>query len=255
MTHELNLLLPEMETMWQQTLGWQPTTEQQQKFQRLYQGILQGNQQQNLTRITEPMDFWEKHLWDSLRAIAPLLSSENPPEMAALAIPVHSVIDIGTGAGFPGVPVAIALPNTRVTLMDSTRKKIAFLNTLITDLEIQNAKTYTGRAEEVGHFPNHREAYDLALLRAVGSPSVCAEYALPFVKKGGFAILYRGHWSEEETEALKNAAAKLGGAIASVAAFTTPITNSVRHCIYLQKIARTPAEFPRTVGLPTQQPL
>jgi 16S rRNA (guanine527-N7)-methyltransferase len=223
-------LLPEMTDLWQQTLNWQPSGEQQCKFQRLYELILAGNRQLNVTRITNPLEFWEKHLWDSLRGIAPLLQSS-----AANQLSSRRVIDIGTGAGFPGIPVAIALADVTVTLLDSTRKKITFLNTLLAQLGIQNATTVTGRAEELGQLPQHRQTYDIALVRAVGSASVCAEYALPLLKIGGLAILYRGQWTDGDTVTLKSAVDKLGGVISSIEGFKTPLSQSVRHCVYLQK--------------------
>ena len=204
-------LLPEMTDLWQH-MNWQPSAAQQLQFQRLYELILEGNRQLNLTRITDPLEFWEKHLWDSLRGIAPLLSSiEALPNSASLR-----AIDIGTGAGFPGIPVAIALNHWTVTLLDSTRKKITFLQTLLTQLSIQNAHTVIGRAEEVGQMPQYRQTYDLALVRAVGSASVCAEYTLPLLKIGGLAVLYRGHWTSEEQQALPSAVEQLGGIVQSV---------------------------------------
>lgn len=268
-----NPMLPEMTELWQQTLNWQPDAFHLRQFQRLYELICQGNQQLNLTRITEATEFWEKHLWDSLRGIAPLLGNaieplsggaeenflqltpQSPVTSHQSPIPNPQVIDIGTGAGFPGIPIAIIQPNWNVKLLDSTRKKIAFLETLLTELGIQNATTLTGRAEELGQQPQHREFYDIALLRALGSASVCAEYALPLLKIGGLAILYRGQWTDEETEALRSPVTQLGGKIESIEGFTTPISNSIRHCIYLRKVAPTPRQFPRPTGVPTQKPL
>ena len=145
------------------------------------------------------------------------------------------IVDIGSGAGFPGIPTAIALPDSQVTLLDSTRKKIAFLDSLIAELGIGNVNTVTGRAEVVGKESQHQQAYDLALIRAVGSASVCAEYALPFLKSGGLAVLYRGNWTTEEAETLQNTVKRLGGAIEKVEEFTTPLSNSIRHCVYIRK--------------------
>jgi 16S rRNA (guanine527-N7)-methyltransferase len=141
--------------------------------------------------------------------------------------------------------VAIAFPDSAVTLLDSTRKKITFLETLITKLDIKNATTLTQRAEEIAKQPQHRQAYDIALLRAVAPASICAEYSLPLLKKGGLAILYRGHWTDEETEALKPVLEPLGAEIASVEGFTTPISNSIRHCLYLRKVSATEVKTPR----------
>ena len=238
--------LPEMADVWQQTLTWQPDAQQLRQFQLLYELILAANQHLNLTRITHPVEFWEKHLWDSLRPISQMLHSVKSPVRA---------IDIGTGAGFPGLPVAIACADWHVTLLDSTRKKIAFLETLLPQLVIENATTSTGRAEEIGQQIQHRQSYDIALVRAVAPASVCAEYALPLLKLGGLGILYRGQWTEEETQALQPAVEKLGGAIESVEEFTTPVSNSQRTCLYLRKVRETPTQFPRAVGLPAQKPL
>ncbi|MBW4559929.1 MAG: 16S rRNA (guanine(527)-N(7))-methyltransferase RsmG [Mojavia pulchra JT2-VF2] len=242
-------LLPEMAEIWQQTLNWQPAAQQQLQFQQLYELILEGNRHLNLTRITDPQEFWEKHLWDSLRGIAPQGRFISSLQEGA------SVIDIGTGAGFPGIPVAIAVPNCTITLLDSTRKKITFLDKILTELSLSNAKTLIGRAEETGQQCQHRQSYDIALIRAVGPASVCAEYALPLLNLGGLAIIYRGNWTEEETTTLHNAVEHLGGVVESIEQFTTPLSTSIRHCLYLRKIATTPANFPRAVGIPTQKPL
>ena len=231
-------LLPQMNDLWQQTLKWQPSGEQQCQFQRLYELILLGNSQLNLTRITAPPEFWEKHLWDSLRGIARRLQ----PSVPDVAPTMQRVIDIGTGAGFPGIPVAIVQPSWSVTLLDSTQKKIAFLNTCLAQMGIQNANTVIGRAEEVGKLPQYRRTYDIALVRAVGSASVCAEYALPLLKPGGLAILYRGHWTSGEAEALQSTLKQLGGVIEAVEEFATPVSQSIRHCLYLRLVAATPAD-------------
>ncbi len=234
------IVLPPMNELWQETLNWQPDDSQQQQFQRLYELIVEGNRHLNLTRITEPIEFWEKHLWDSLRGIARLLQANNSPgENRELPVEtVQKVIDIGTGAGFPGLPAAIAVPQLSVTLLDSTRKKIDFLDKILPALKIKNAATLLGRADEIGRQPHHRQACDLAFLRAVGSASVCAKYALPFLKKGGLAVLYRGNWTAEEEADLQSAIEPLSGIVESVEAFTTPVTQSVRHCIYLRKVSR-----------------
>lgn len=226
-------VLPEMHEIWQQTLNWQPSTEQQAQFQQLYEAIVAGNQKLNLTRITAPEEFWEKHLWDSLRGIAPLLPTSF---VGAHSLPLHKIIDIGTGAGFPGIPIAIALPNSDVTLLDSTQKKIAFLNSLIDRMSWQNIQTLVGRAENVNKEPQHNHNYDVVLIRAVAAADVCANYALPFLKSEGLAILYRGNWTSEEEINLENQLKKLGGKVENIEKFTTPLNQNMRHCIYLRKI-------------------
>ena len=239
-------VLPQMNELWQKTLNWQPDESQQQQFQRLYELIVEGNRSLNLTRITEPVEFWEKHLWDSLRGIARLLPPHhNSAENADLpADRPLKAIDIGTGGGFPGLPIAIALPHLSVTLLDSTRKKIDFLETVLPSLTIENAATLLGRSDEVWRQPHHKEAYDIALLRAVGAASLCAKYALPFLKNGGLAVLYRGNWTVEEEAELQSAIERLGGTLESVESFTTPTSQGARHCVYLRK---TVQQFDRPV--------
>ncbi|WP_421655315.1 16S rRNA (guanine(527)-N(7))-methyltransferase RsmG [Leptothermofonsia sp. ETS-13] len=249
--------LPDLAEVWQTTMDWRPIAEQQTKFQQLYGQILEGNRLLNLTRITDPQEFWEKHLWDSLRGIRRFLQ---PPGKDGENFTFNSLnsiraIDIGTGAGFPGVPIAIVKPSWQVMLMDSTRKKIQFLNQLLSTLELSNATTLVERAESVAHQPNQREVYDLALIRAVAIAPACAEYALPLLKVGGLAVLYRGQWTAEETVALEPVIKTLGGQLEAVEAFKTPLTGSDRHCLYLRKIAPTPNRFPRAVGVPVQKPL
>lgn len=262
--------LPLLLELWQSTCGWQPDLVQHPQFQHLYAQILDGNQRLNLTRITEPTEFWEKHLWDSLSGLMPFLGAANrqtgagaETKVSAIEPPVtlgqlpspFSVIDIGTGAGFPGIPVAIAFPDATVTLLDSTRKKIAFIDSMLAALKLSNVKTWVERVEQIGQQRQHRGAYDVALLRAVAPATVCAEYALPLLSANGLAILYRGQWTADEETALEGAIAQLGGRLEHVAQFTTPLSQSQRHCLYLRKVAPTPGQFPRAVGVPSQLPL
>jgi len=245
--------LPDWTEIWQETFDWVPTPTQMQHFQMLYHLILEGNQRLNLTRITEPLEFLEKHLWDSLSGIQQALTPSGTSE--AIAATPAKVIDIGTGAGFPGLPIAIVQPAWSVTLLDSTRKKLTFLDQVISDLGLSNAKTLVGRVEAIGQDRQHRGHYDLAMIRAVAGATVCAEYALPLLKVGGTAVLYRGQWTTEEQDTLASVIQELGGTIDQVIALKTPITHSDRHCIHLRKTAPTPVEFPRPTGIPTQKPL
>jgi 16S rRNA (guanine527-N7)-methyltransferase len=220
-------MLPELFSVWQDTLNWQPTSQQQALFQQLYQEILKGNQKLNLTRITEPEAFWEKHLWDSLTGISPWLNADEF---------FPQVIDIGTGVGFPGLPIAIIKPKSTITLLDSTHKKIAFLEKLITQLNLNNVNTIIGRAERVNLVPSYEKHFDLALVRAVSAPPICAKYALPFLRTGGIAVLYRGNWTTEEEQELETVTQKWGGQLQSVEVFKTPLTQSIRHCVVLEKV-------------------
>ena len=120
---------------------------------------------------------------------------------------------------------------------------------------MNNSQTIIGRAEDIGHIPEHREKYDLGLIRAVGQPSVCAEYVLPFLKVGGIGVLYRGNWQKEEEINLNNALKQLGGKLILVKQFETPLTKSIRHFIYVEKITKISEQFPRPVGIPKQNPL
>ncbi len=231
--------------MWQETIDWCPTTQQQSQLQSLYSEVVSANQQLNLTRITAPEEFWEKHLWDSLRGVGELIN--NPLEL--------KVIDLGTGAGFPGLPLAIARTDWQMTLVDSTAKKIGFIEYIAPELGLTNTHPLVSRIEALGQERQHRHQYDLALIRAVSSANVCAEYTLPLVKVGGTAILYRGNWTDEEATSLELAVAKLGGEISKIDRFTTPISDSIRHCIWLHKTTDTHPYYPRAVGIPTLKPL
>ena len=235
----------------QGTLQWQPSEEQLALFERLYQGNVEGTRQVNLTRITAPVEFWEKHLWDSLSGLAPWYEPEKPEWLPT----VKRVIDIGTGGGFPGLPVAIARPRWQVTLLDSTRKKITFLETLCEQLGLANTDCVADRAEAAGRKPNHRAQYDLAMVRAVGPASTCAEYALPLLKKSGFAILFRGQWTDQEEELFIGALETLGGELVAICPWETPLTQGIRHCLYVKKVEKTDQAFPRQTGIPAKHPL
>jgi 16S rRNA (guanine527-N7)-methyltransferase len=245
--------LPEYPEQWQR-LGWQPNPQQRQQLNGLYHLIVSGNQQLNLTRITDPEEFWEKHLWDSLRGIESAQLREQNADLGLFRSPLR-LIDIGTGAGFPALPIAIARPQWQITLLDSTRKKIAFLQQVTETLQIHNTQSCVDRVEQVGQDSRHRERYDVATVRAVAGATVCAEYALPLVKVGGIVILYRGQWTTEEAIALAAAARQLGGEILLTDSFTTPLSQGIRTCLYLRKTEPTANCFPRAIGVPTQKPL
>ncbi|BFM40131.1 16S rRNA (guanine(527)-N(7))-methyltransferase RsmG [Synechocystis sp. LKSZ1] len=228
-------------------LGWEPSPEQITQLGQLYQEICLSNQHLNLTRITEPQAFVEKHLWDSLSGI--LLSG--PLRVYSQA----KLIDVGTGAGFPGLPLALWAPTWQVTVLDATRKKINFIQSLLPKLGLGNVQALAERTEVLGQDPHQREQYDIAVIRAVAEASVCAEYLLPLLKVGGWAVLYRGQWTTAETEALETIGPQLGGILKTIQPAQTPWTGGERHLIYLQKENPTPARFPRPVGIPCQAPL
>ncbi|WP_019498326.1 16S rRNA (guanine(527)-N(7))-methyltransferase RsmG [Pseudanabaena sp. PCC 6802] len=224
-------MFEQFSSYWQQTLNWQPTPAQEQGFAELYNLVLAGNQTQNLTRITDEAEFWEKHLWDSLRGVLEVWEH-----------PGLKVIDIGTGAGFPGLPIAIAQPSWHLSLLDSKAKKTNFIRSAVESLGLEQVSTFTGRAEALNQLGTHFQKYDLALTRAVGSAALCAQYTLPFLKVGGIAILYRGQWTEFEQLELEDTChqfvnTKIEAKITRVESFTTPLTASQRHCIHIYKVA------------------
>jgi 16S rRNA (guanine527-N7)-methyltransferase len=251
-----DLMLPIYTELWQSTIGWSPSPSQQAQFQQLLTELYVLNQSVNLTRITDPEAFWEKHLWDSLWGVAPWLTAD--PTCKATPLLAHQparVIDIGTGGGFPGCPVAIAFPEWQVTLLDSTHKKVTCLKILCQNLSLTNARSVCDRAEVVGQRTGERATYDLALVRAVGPVSSCAEYALPLLKIGGTAVLYRGQWSTEEEQILQKALNPLGGELLELRSTTTPLTHGQRHGLYLHKAHATSPSYPRREGLPAKYPL
>ncbi len=235
--------LPTMLAEWQETTGWQPSVLQQGQFQNFFDLVALANKSLNLTRILEPTEFWEKHLWDSLQPVV------TRPKLRG------AIIDLGTGGGFPGIPIAIAYPDWAVTVMDSTAKKISFIESGLATLELANVKTVVDRTETLARNPQHREQYQVATIRAVAEAAVCAEYAVPFLAVGGTAILYRGRWSAAETVVLESVVQQLGAKITEISQYVTPLSQGERHCIYIQKETATPVKFPRAVGTPSQKPL
>ncbi|MFN5516601.1 MAG: 16S rRNA (guanine(527)-N(7))-methyltransferase RsmG [Cyanobacteriota bacterium] len=226
---------------------WLPRLERGQAWEKLYDCLLAANESFNLTRITAPQEFVEKHLWDSLAGVLSL------PELAQAQ--QSRAIDIGTGAGFPAFPLALTWPQWSITALDSTRKKVTFIETTAQTLGLTQLAALTGRAETLGQAPEHRETYDLALIRAVAESRVCAEYVLPFLKLGGWAVLYRGQTREDELAALAPVAKLLGGNIQTVVSLKTPLTQAERQFIYLHKVSPTPEVYPRATGLPRRYPL
>jgi 16S rRNA (guanine527-N7)-methyltransferase len=207
---------------WQSTLNWSPDADQIAQFEKLYELVLEGNSKQNLTRITAPDDFWEKHLWDSLCGVLAFWDRED-----------IKVVDIGTGAGFPGLPIAIAKPSWQVTLVDSKQKKVAFVEETIETLQLSNAIAQWGRGEDINKLSAYKKKYDLALVRAVGKPNICASYALPFLKRSGTAVLYRGQWLPEESEQLDIFCDQEELQVVKQDRFQTPLTAGIRHSVYL----------------------
>ena len=218
------------------------TDEQLKKFYRYMDLLLEWNEKINLTAITETDEVILKHFIDSMTVFKYLVESKN-------------IIDVGTGAGFPGIPIAIMNQNKNITLLDSLNKRIIFLNEVCSELKINNIKTYHGRAEEFGHNKQHREKYDIAISRAVANMTTLVEYLIPFIKVGGRCICMKGNDIEEELEQAKFAIKELGGKIEKVERFNLPNSDMERNIIIITKIKETPNRYPRKAGMPSKMPL
>lgn len=214
-------------------------------FERYSQELIEWNQRANLTGIIEPHEIMVKHFLDSL-SVYPLL----PQSPANLAL-----IDVGSGAGFPGLPLKIVRPGLRLTLLEATAKKTAFLQHLIRVLNLSGVTILTARAEEAGRQPKQREYYDVAVARAVASLPVLAEYMLPLVKIGGTIIVQKGQHPAEEIKAAANALGILGGRVTQVLPVAVPGLEAERHLVVIQKHRTTPPQYPRRAGTPAKKPI
>jgi len=211
-------------------------------FRHLYEELLLWNERANLTAITDPVGMQVKHYLDSLAGLQ------------AIPATARRLIDVGTGAGFPGLPLAIVRPDLTVVLVDSIAKKTAFIHHVIVHLGLTNVSVVTARAEHLGHDPLHRESYDVAVARAVGDLSVVAEYTLPLVRVGGRAIAYKGAQVTEELEAARSAMTILGGATPTIMTYQLPGLEA-RTLVIMEKVQSTPATYPRRAGRPAKRPL
>ena len=218
------------------------TDEQLEKFYMYMELLLEWNEKINLTAITEVDEVILKHFIDSMTVLKYLKDEE-------------SIIDVGTGAGFPGIPIAIMKQKEKITLLDSLNKRINFLNEVCNELKIENVKTYHGRAEDLGHNKEQREKYDISISRAVANMTTLVEYLLPFIKVGGRCICMKGNEIEEELEQAKFAIKELGGKIEKVEKFNLPNSDMERNIIIITKIKETPGKYPRKAGMPSKMPL
>ena len=213
-----------------------------------YEMLVEKNKVMNLTAITEFQDVLEKHFLDSI-AIARYVDLKSE----------LSMIDLGTGAGFPGMPLKIMLPNLKMTLADSLNKRMLFLNEVIEELQLENIKTVHGRAEDLALLSEYREQYDFCVSRAVANLSSLSEYCLPFVKLGGSFISYKSGEIEEELKAAKKAIYILGGELEQVIPFELNMQLQEqelhRSFVMIRKEKKTPKIYPRKSGTPTKKPL
>lgn len=224
----------------------QLTQQQENQFIRYFELLTEWNEVMNLTAITDFDDVLKKHFVDSLSLVRAW------PQIRERSA---AVIDIGTGAGFPGVPLKIAFPQIRLTLLDSLQKRIRFLNELSTELGLQDVELIHGRAEDYAAPSKKREQYDLCVSRAVANLSTLSELCLPYVKEGGYFISYKSEKIAEETKAAEHAISLLGGKIEGQKEFILPDSDIYRNLFMIQKVRSTPKRFPRKAGAPAKDPL
>ncbi len=222
------------------------TAEQIEQFLQYYEMLVEKNKVMNLTGITEYEEVIQKHFLDSLSLIRVI------PDIASQKL---TVIDLGTGAGFPGIPLKIAFPELEITLMDSLNKRILFLQEVIDALGLKKVSAVHGRAEEMSSNATHRQQYDLCVSRAVSNLAVLTEYCLPFVKKGGLFVSYKSADSDAEIQEGKKAISILGGKLTSVDKFQLPDSDLRRALVCIKKVKDTPKKYPRKAGTPAKLPL
>lgn len=227
-----------------QILGVHLTEEQLNQFLIFYEKLIEKNKQVNLTAITEFTEVVEKHFIDSL-SLTKVIDLKKPLK----------ILDLGTGAGFPGIPLKIAFPELEIVLMDSLNKRVLFLQDIISDLKLQKISALHGRAEEIARKKEYREQFDICVSRAVANLSSLSEYCLPFVKQGGRFISYKSGEIEEEALQAKKAVHLLGGKIEEVEKFQLPGTDIWRSFVCVDKLRKTPRTYPRKAGTPTKDPL
>lgn len=225
-------------------LGLHIPQAQQEKLTQFAALVEEGNRRQNLTRITSPQEMAVKHFVDSLSCLL-----VKPEETGVRCL------DVGTGPGFPGIPLAICRPGWQVVLLDSLRKRLAFLDSAVKELGLQNTDTVHARAEDAGRDSGFRESFDFVVSRAVARLPILLELCLPFVKVGGMFVAMKGAEGKIEVEESGNALSQLGGAVDNIVEFTLPQGFGERMLIVVQKVNPTKQMFPRRAGIPAKQPL
>lgn len=214
------------------------------KFEIYMDSILEWNKKVNLTAITEKEEFIRKHYIDSVLCY-------NFEEMKK----AKRVIDVGTGGGFPGIPLALLFPEKEFTLMDSLKKRLKIIDDLSKEIGINNIVTLHGRAEDMGRNKEHREKYDICVSRAVANLATLSEYCLPFIKKGGNFLAYKGTKAEDEIKEASKAIFLLGGKIQREEKISLPGYDLNHNIIVIDKMQNTSAKYPRKAGIPSKEPL
>ena len=216
------------------------------QFYQYYELLDEWNKVMNLTAITDQNEVITKHFVDSLALVK---------AMGEISTKEYKIIDIGTGAGFPGIPLKIAFPQLKITLMDSLNKRIKFLNEVIEQLGLKEITAVHSRAEDLGRDKDYREQYDLSVSRAVANLSTLSEYCMPFVKPGGFFISYKSGKIVEELSSAKHAIFLLGGKVNRIESFTLDGAEAERTLIKIEKVSEISKRYPRKAGVPGKEPL
>ena len=217
---------------------------QKKQFTDFYEYLVEKNKVMNLTGITEFQEVLIKHFLDILACVKAVDMSR-----------IKRIMDIGTGAGFPGVPLKIAFPHLEACLLDSLKKRVNFLEETFQMLKLENITAIHGRAEEYAKNKQYRETYDLCVSRAVSNLATLSEYCLPYVKTGGYFISYKSGTVQEEVEQAQKAVKILGGKIQDVVYFQLPDSEIQRSLVVIEKIKATPGRYPRKAGTPLKEPL
>lgn len=228
------------------SLGIKQQSFQIDQFLKYYEILVKWNSFMNLTAITDFQSVLKKHFIDSLSLIKAI------PDIGQVP---YFIIDVGTGAGFPGIPLKIAFPNLKVVLLDSLNKRVQFLNEVISVLNLQDIKVIHGRAEDFAKPGQMRENFDLCVSRAVANLSTLSEYCLPFVKENGLFVSYKSEKITEEYENAKSAIKLLGGVYENQVEFFLPDSNIYRNLFLIRKEKPTPLKYPRKAGVPSRDPI
>jgi 16S rRNA (guanine527-N7)-methyltransferase len=228
----------------QRLLGFRLSPGQLEAFDWYAQELVAWNKRFNLSAITDPVEIEIKHFLDSLTCL--MVTDFRPP---------GKVVDIGTGAGFPGIPISLLFPKFEMTLIESIGKKADFCRHVIGELNLENVKVIQARAEALGHAPEYREIYDWGLARAVAIAPVVLEYILPFICVGGSALLQKGVTGPAEMHQAENALSVLGAEVEQIKSIELPCVTEARHLIFVKKTAATPEKYPRRAGIAAKRPL